>query len=142
MQLAQQPAVGHALRVRKAAGLGEASGLCSLYGSAPNLGRALLDLVMPRARFRALQELAKACAPGLPVGHLAALLQFAPQGGPPAAGEAPGRPGKGRPRAGPGTLPGCTARVFGGKFAPAVRCGPLVYWPLHAGAMHVRWRQN
>ena len=78
LQLAQHPAVAHALRVRKAAGLGGAAALCQLYQAAPNLGRALMDLVLPRARFRAVQELAKACVPSLPVPHLAQQLLFTP----------------------------------------------------------------
>ena len=99
------------MRVRKAAGLGNAMGLCALYAAAPALGRALLDLVLPRARFSALKALAGAMNSPLPVVHLAGLLGFC---------------GRQRGRQllevrGASTLPGCMRRVLPGKHAPAVR---------------------
>ena len=116
VQAATHPAVAHAMRVRTLAGRVDASGLCRLYAAAPGLGRALLDLMLPRARFSALKTLAGAYMAPLPVALLAGLLGFCARGASVHSVQQLFEADEGRT-----VLPGCTRRVFPGKFAPAVR---------------------
>jgi len=68
--------VQHALKVRSALSHDDYPGFFRLYGSAPALGRALMDLAVPRFRFAALSAFVKAFKPTLPVDYVARVLGF------------------------------------------------------------------
>jgi hypothetical protein len=82
-----------------------------LYASAPNLGRALLDVHAPAMRWHALNTLARAYRPNLPLARLAAAAGFVPRGG---GGGAAGGGGRGG-----APLPGRRTVVFEGECAAA-----------------------
>ena len=50
--------------------------VCDLYQSTPNMGRAILDTVLPRVRLSAVKILAKAYLPHLPLPVIASRLAF------------------------------------------------------------------
>lgn len=101
LQEAALPAVSHALAVRAALASADYQAFFRLYASAPALGRALMDIYVPKLRFDALTVVVKAFKPSVPVPFLAGMLGFvapaaraaraapgmhAPAGGSPAAG--------------------------------------------------------
>ena len=55
LQQAELPEVAHALAVREAMAAGDYPLVFRLYASAPNLGRALLDLAIPKLRWAGLE---------------------------------------------------------------------------------------
>lgn len=55
MQVRAHPAVAHALRVRQALVFSQFPAFFKLYATAPNLGRALMDMCFSRVRFAALE---------------------------------------------------------------------------------------
>ena len=73
---AAQPEVVHALQVRAAVAAEEYALFFRLYATAPKLGRALMDLAVPRLRFAALNACVKAFKPSFPVEYVARLLGF------------------------------------------------------------------
>ena len=125
-QVADEPAVAHALRVREAMGAGNKPQFCTLYAGAPNMGRALMDSLLPQVRFSALNMLVKAFAPTLPLPFVASVLGFmrSEQGSDGAlASEANGND----------ALPGASVPVFPGRFAVQVctRCSfafDMCFW--------------
>lgn len=75
--LASMPCeVTHALQVRKALAKEDHVEFFRLYQTAPKLGRALMDLAVPRLRFAALNTYVKAFKPTLPVDFIARSLGF------------------------------------------------------------------
>lgn len=66
----------HALLTREAIAASNYIQFFKLYGSAPRLSRALLDVLLPKIRFTFLKMLAKAFLPALPVAQLATWLGF------------------------------------------------------------------
>lgn len=116
LQDAQHPSVSHALQVRQSLAAGDLAKVCVLYSRTPNMGRALLDTVLPRIRFAALKVLVKAYLPSLPVHAVARRLGFsgadANQEAAPSLPEAAGHllP-----------LPGCTEASFTGRYSPKAR---------------------
>ena len=126
-----EPAVQHAKAVRAALAGHENAALFKLYASAPNMGRALLDVIVSRARFDALNMVVKAYRPGAPLPFLARLLGFVAQQDLPGSGSSGGAKCGG---AGDGAgndhsveelsmtqaLPGCSVAVYPGKHAPQV----------------------
>lgn len=70
------PAVAHAIRVRAALADGDHAAFFTLYANAPGLGRALMDLAVPRVRFAALHGFIKAFKPTLPVDYIVRVLGF------------------------------------------------------------------
>lgn len=93
--------MSHALAVRAALASADYQAFFRLYASAPALGRALMDIYVPKLRFDALTVVVKAFKPSVPVPFLAGMLGFvapaaraaraapgmhAPAGGGPAAG--------------------------------------------------------
>jgi len=107
-QAAEHPAVRHALQVREAVAAGDFAAYFKLYADAPNLGRALMDMALPRVRYSALHVLTRAYQPSVPLAFVARMLGFVARG-PRAAGS---------PAAAP--LPGCSQAVFAGAAAPQV----------------------
>lgn len=55
VQVRAHPAVAHALRVRQALVFSQFPAFFKLYATAPNLGRALMDMCFSRVRFAALE---------------------------------------------------------------------------------------
>ena len=130
---AAHPAVTHALAVRAAAAGEDYARFFRLYAAAPGLGRALMDLAVPRVRFAALTTAVKAFKPSLPVPFLASLLGFvrgregadgveaavhAEAGDAVVEGRGWGRGGQ--------PLPGCAHAVFVGRYAAKVRPSALL----------------
>lgn len=70
--------MAHALRVRAALAAADYAAFFRLYATAPRLGRALMDIYVPKLRFDALSAVVKAFKPSVPLPFLAALLGFAP----------------------------------------------------------------
>lgn len=66
----------HALQVRYALGKSDYIGFFKLYATAPNLGRALMDLAVPRVRYAALVNFVKSFKPTLSVEFVARVLGF------------------------------------------------------------------
>lgn len=73
---AAQPRVAHALAVRAALAAADYPRFFCLYHIAPGLGRALMDIYVPKLRFEALQTICKAFKPTVPLPFLAAVLGF------------------------------------------------------------------
>ncbi len=90
LQEAAQPAVAHALAVRAALAAQGYRRFFSLYASAPALGRALMDIYVPKLRFDALGVVVKAFKPSVPLPFLAHMLGFAAAGVAGAAGSGEG----------------------------------------------------
>ncbi|GAB4818303.1 hypothetical protein N2152v2_005349 [Parachlorella kessleri] len=72
----RDPDVAFALSVRGTLGAEDYPRFFRLYGQAPKLGRALMDLAIPKLRFAALSSLVKAFRPYLSVRFVASLLGF------------------------------------------------------------------
>lgn len=66
----------HALQVRYALGKSDYISFFKLYATAPNLGRALMDLAVPRVRYAALVNFVKSFKPTLEVEFVARVLGF------------------------------------------------------------------
>lgn len=96
--------------------------VCLLYSSAPNMSRALLDMVLPRLQLTALKILAKAYLPNLPIPFIATRLAFLK---PTHTTDSHTLPLS----AGPEALPGCTKASFPGRHAPQVRFTHLADQP-------------
>ncbi len=60
LQVGAHPAVTHALKVRQALVFSRFTAFFRLYATAPNLGRALMDMCFSRIRFAALETLVDA----------------------------------------------------------------------------------
>jgi SAC3 family protein LENG8/THP3 len=71
---AAEPAVRHALDVRRAVALGDYRQLGVLAADAPNMGGYLMDHFMPRERALAVQAMCRAYRPSVPVAHIRASL--------------------------------------------------------------------
>lgn len=105
------PEVAHALKVRSAVAADDYALFFRLYATAPKLGRALMDLAVPRQRFAALNAFVKAFKPSVPVDFLATLLGFvAPE-------DAEHKSGKEKGSGMTVPLPGCANCVFEGSYA-------------------------
>jgi len=70
------PSIQHALRVRRALASQNYALFFNLYESAPGLGRALMDLVVPKIRFLALTQFVQAFKPTLSVSFVCTVLGF------------------------------------------------------------------
>lgn len=109
LQDAAHPFVRHALQVRRALALGDCMQVCELYRSTPNMGRAIMDTVLPRVRLAAVKILAKAYLPHLPVPVIASRLAFVKsESGPKQTPEMP------PPSVSALSLPGSTKATFAG----------------------------
>jgi hypothetical protein len=73
---ASLPEVAHALQVRSAMVSGDYVGFFKLYRTAPHLGRALMDMAVPKFRFSALSRMVAAFKPSVPVSFIASVLGF------------------------------------------------------------------
>lgn len=110
---AAHPFVRHALQVRRALALGDCMQVCELYRSTPNMGRAIMDTVLPRVRLAAVKILAKAYLPHLPVPVIASRLAFVKsESGPKQTPEMP------PPSVSALSLPGSTKATFAGAHSP------------------------
>jgi hypothetical protein len=132
------PAVANALRARAALARDDPLSFFAAYRSAPALGRALLDLALPRVRFSALQALVRACRPGpLPIEALARMLGFHD----PSAAVRRARREREQQAAAARPLPGCRAAFFDGDGdgAPtmAEACAACLEWARAHGAVLV-----
>jgi hypothetical protein len=105
--------VAHALKVRSAVASEDYALFFKLYSTAPKLGRALMDLAVPRLRFACLTSCVKAFKPSLPVDFLARTLGFVATVVVSEKEEEQGKKkeGKGEP------LPGCASTMFEGAHA-------------------------
>lgn len=105
--------VRHALAVRRSVHTDDFAGFFRLYADAPLMGRALMDMLVARTRFKALTMLARAYKPTVPVPFLSTLLGFAARS--PSA--VPTRPlgHSGDSHLTTQVLPGCSATVFLGR---------------------------
>lgn len=68
--------MAHALSVRAALASADYQAFFRLYAPAPALGRALMDIYVPKLRFDALTVVVKAFKPAVPVPFLASMLGF------------------------------------------------------------------
>lgn len=75
-ELRTQPAVSHALQVRKAIFAGDFKAFFRLYQAAPNLGRVFMDVALPKLRYRVLNIMVRAVKPSAPLTFLAQTLGF------------------------------------------------------------------
>jgi len=108
---AQHPFVRHALQVRQALALGDSMQVCLLYSTAPHMGRALLDIILPKVRFTGLKTFAKAHLPHLPVSVVATRLGFVTKSSALA-------PAAIHPALPAFPLAGCTKATYRGNFFP------------------------
>ncbi|KIY94984.1 hypothetical protein MNEG_12976 [Monoraphidium neglectum] len=142
-QVADAPEVQHALQARSAIASRSYHRFFELYASAPNLGRALLDVHVPSMRWHALNALARAFRPGVPLRALAEAAGFAAR--PSAAAAAAERRERERERSrgggGGGPLPGRGSVVFDGDYAAVEDEGAGLAaaeeWALSCGAVIV-----
>lgn len=105
------------MQVREAVFCHDYKGVFRLYASAPNMGRALMDMFIDRFRFAALNMIVRAFKPHLPVAFVARLLGFlAPQDGQQGSLSTASAAGI--------SLPGSRHPVFSGKHAPQVTLRP------------------
>lgn len=103
--LSSAPEVVHAMKVRQAVFRRDYKQFFELYVSCPNLGRAILDVLVPKMRWHALNVTVKAFRPTVPLPFLCLLLGFSSSiEAPPSSAEQP--------------LPGCKANSTIGKFVP------------------------
>ncbi|CAI5469985.1 unnamed protein product [Closterium sp. Yama58-4] len=72
----QDSTMAHALRVREAFSRRDYSKFFSLYRHAPTLIQLLMDMQVEKQRFEAVQSMAKAYRPSLPVQYIAHVLAF------------------------------------------------------------------
>jgi SAC3 family protein LENG8/THP3 len=107
--------VAHALKVRSAVASEDYALFFKLYSTAPKLGRALMDLAVPRLRFGCLNSCVKAFKPSLPVDFLARMLGFVNVNNPGEEEEEEGKKNKEKIEKQP--LPGCASAVFIGAHA-------------------------
>ncbi len=101
--------MAHALSVRAALASADYKAFFRLYAAAPALGRALMDIYVPKLRFDALTVVVKAFKPSVPVPFLASMLGFVARAAP--AAHAASTPAGGSPAAG------------GGRASPAAAAG-------------------
>ncbi|KAK9908665.1 hypothetical protein WJX75_001178 [Coccomyxa subellipsoidea] len=105
------PAVRHALEVREAVFCNNYTALFKLYGTAPSMGRALMDIFIERFKFTGLNMVVRAHKPHVQVPFLARILGFL------AAVDTNERTAPSAVAAGI-ALPGSRLPVFLGKHAP------------------------
>eukprot|EP00889_Picochlorum_renovo_P007367 jgi/Picre1/34397/NNA_001866.t1 len=74
--MSNHPNIKHALRVRRALVSQNYALFFKLYESAPALGRALMDLVVPKLRFLALTQFVSAFKPSLSLSFISSVLGF------------------------------------------------------------------
>jgi hypothetical protein len=103
------PSVKHALRVRRALASQNYALFFHLYDSAPGLGRALMDLVVPKIRFLALTQFVQAFKPTISVSFVCTVLGFHRRA--PASAEAVLAGGQDEV-----ISPGCSSAEFEGMF--------------------------
>ena len=120
LQMAQQPAVAHALQVREAVCMDDYAAFFKLYGAAPGMGRALLDMFVSVVRWRALNALVRVFKPSLGADFLARLLGFVARSST-AGNQSDAKAELQGEAAALEVLPGCSAAVFPGKYPAAVR---------------------
>ena len=131
--------MAHALSVRAALASADYQAFFRLYAAAPALGRALMDIYVPKLRFDALTVVVKAFKPSVPVSFLASMLGFvapaaraehagpatpaalASAGGSPAAGGGGASPAAAAGGEGAGKSPGTQAA---GESGAAAAAGP------------------
>ena len=112
--------VRFALQVREAIALCDSTRVSRLYSEAPDMGQALLDIVMPKVRLTGLKVLLKAYLPNLPVKSVAQRLGFT----------ALDDRRQGAPRVAPSAaLPGCSVNTFKGRYAMQVSNPSLFSYP-------------
>ena len=114
--------VAHALAARSAAAVGNYPSFFDAYASAPALGRALLDSMVPRLRWAALNVLVKAYKTALPVSFLAGMLGFCVRAGRSIStpeDQQHSRSGNAGDQSRQQPLPGCRYSVYKGRAAPA-----------------------
>ena len=116
MQDATHPSVRHALQVRQSLAFGDSTLACRLYISAPNMGRALLDILLPKIRFAALRVFAKAYSPAIPTSFIARHFGFV------AVDQASQPQQSAQESCAQAALPGCSKETFCGQAPPQVRC--------------------
>lgn len=121
-ELSSHTEVRHALLVRRAVYTDDFATFFRLYAGAPLMGRALMDMLVARTRYKALKTLTRAYKPAVPVSFLATLLGF--------AARAPSLTSTDKVTTSNGdasqaqscppveVLPGCTAAVFPGRNQP------------------------
>ena len=125
-QDATHPSVRHALQVRQSLALGDSTLACRLYISAPNMGRALLDILLPKIRFAALRVFAKAYSPAIPTSFIARHLGFV-------AVEQISLPQQSAQALyAQAALPGCSRETLSGQFPPQVGCSNPHRYATHA----------
>ena len=139
------PEVAHALKVRSAVASEDYSLFFKLYSTAPKLGRALMDLAVPRLRFGCLNSCVKAFKPSLPVDFLARTLGFVVAGDSTTTGcsktgadneNIQGKKEEREQQQQP--LPGCASAIFQGAYAPKdVAAGrqECIAWLAECGAV-------
>lgn len=74
--MSNHPNIKHALRVRRALVSQNYALFFKLYESSPALGRALMDLVIPKLRFLALTQFVSAFKPSLSLSFISSVLGF------------------------------------------------------------------
>lgn len=112
------PEVAHALKVRSAVASEDYALFFKLYSIAPKLGRALMDLAVPRLRFGCLNSFVKAYKPSLPVAFLARMLGFVTENSTGNSAEKEeGKKKKEKSIEQQQPLPGCVSVVFEGAHA-------------------------
>ena len=112
------PQVVHARAVRRAVMTADYSTFFRLYSTAPHLGKALMDLILPKVRWVALNVLLKAFKTNLPISFLAPLLGFVPNSSSYKTGVTEESSGA-LPGCTSGALPGCRHQDYPGKYSHA-----------------------
>eukprot|EP00891_Asterochloris_glomerata_P001031 jgi/Astpho2/1031/Aster-00850 len=119
-QMRRLTAVVHALEVRRAYATCDHTLFWELYSTAPKLGRAVMDFVVPTFRFSAAKQLVEGVRPTVPVSAVAVVLGFwLPQGGTGGAGHTGAQ--QGPPQSEQSVEqppPGCSSAVFKGLAEP------------------------
>jgi hypothetical protein len=134
------PEIAHALKVRSAIASEDYALFFKLYSTAPKLGRALMDLAVPRLRFGCLNSCVKAFKPSLPVDFLARMLGFVVVNAGNTADKEEGKSGtKEEQQQTPlPPLPGCVSAVFLGAHAAKdeeTGRGECLEWLAECGAV-------
>jgi len=111
------PEIAHALKVRSAVASEDYVLFFKLYSTAPKLGRALMDLAVPRLRFGCLTSFVKAYKPSLPVDFLARMLAFVAGNSIGSTAEKEQGKKKKEESIEEQPLPGCASAVFEGAHA-------------------------
>lgn len=112
--------MAHALQVREAVCMDDYAAFFKLYGAAPGMGRALLDMFVSVVRWRALNALVRVFKPSLGADFLARLLGFVARSST-AGNQSDAKAELQGEAAALEVLPGCSAAVFPGKYPAAVR---------------------